>query len=93
MPSLRNQEGVTTIPKGSRGKRPEARDSRRKLAEEIVCSAWRHAAVRKDGDGLANHPERLALLLGITELIKYSVFDKLLHGTMSALNQTEGKLQ
>jgi len=54
-------EGVTTIPKGSRGKRPEVRDSRRKLADEIVCSAWRHAAVPKGtGMELASHLERSA---------------------------------
>ena len=41
------------------------------MADEIVCSAWRHAAARKGGDGLTTHSERLALLLGTTGLIKY----------------------
>lgn len=63
-------EGVTTIPKGSRGKRPEVRDSRRKMAGEIVCSAWRHAAASQGaGVGVANHSEHLALLRGTTVLL------------------------
>ena len=43
-----SREGATTIPKGSRGKRPEA-PGFAKANDDIVWSAWKHAAARKGG--------------------------------------------
>jgi len=40
--SIHNQNGATTIPKGSRVKRPEAPDTL--WGDDIVSSAWKHAA-------------------------------------------------
>jgi hypothetical protein len=51
----RKAEGVTTRAQARRAKRPEAPGTRK--GDEIVSSAWEHAAVRKDGDEVASRRE------------------------------------
>lgn len=40
----------------------------------MVCSTWRHVAVRKNGDGLANRPERKVKRAGFTWGIGRSLY-------------------
>ena len=49
------EEGATTIPKGSTPKRVEAQGIRQD--EDIVSSAWKHAAANMGGVGFASQLE------------------------------------
>jgi hypothetical protein len=53
------KECVTTIPKGSRAKRPEAGGTRK--GDDIVYSAWKHAAAINGGQRLATFAECIGL--------------------------------
>lgn len=57
------REGATTIPQGSTGKCPEAHGTNR-IGDDIVWSASKDAAVRKDDDDLTNHHEHFDYLGG-----------------------------
>ena len=81
-----SQERVTTIPQGSRAKRPEAHSTLKSIFEgdDIVCSAGRPAAVfptrREDGPRFATSGERndgnqLGVAAGSIFGIKKSVFN------------------
>lgn len=52
------REGATTIPKGSTVQANGTGSAGHLLRDDdIVCSAWKHAAVRKDGSELATPSE------------------------------------
>lgn len=75
-----SQEGVTTIPQGSRAKRPEAHSTLSRRGDEIVCSARRLAAALRGGCGVANHSEhkdgnQLGVAAGSIFGVKKSVFN------------------
>lgn len=54
MSQASQEEGASTIPQGSRTKRFEAPGPTVVVGDDIVSSAWEHAAVYEDGISLAN---------------------------------------